>query len=61
MIWYLVSDDKFPVETPRAHGKDNSVKANIEMLPYIKWIFAAIIPFLMLIATILIFIRRKSR
>lgn len=60
-VFQWLSDDKFPVETPRAHGKDNSVKANIEMLPYIKWIFAAIIPFLMLIATILIFIRRKSR
>lgn len=60
-IFKWLSDDKFPIDTPRAHGRDNSVKTGIEVLPYINWFFAAIVPFLMIIATVLIFIRRKSR
>ena len=54
-------DGKYPVETPRLASRDNSVRAGIEALPYIKWGFAALVPFLMLIAAILIFVRRKSR
>ena len=54
-------DGKYPIETPRAASRDTSVKASIEMLPYVKWGFAAVIPLIMLIAAILIFVRRKSR
>ncbi len=60
-IFKWLSDDKFPIDTPRSHGRDSSVRSEIEALPYIKWIFAAILPLVMLITTILIFIRRKSR
>ncbi len=60
-IYKWMCDGKYPIETPRAASKDNSVKADVESLPYIKWGFAAILPFIMLIAAILIFVRRKSR
>ena len=54
-------DGKYPIDTPRAGSRDASMKAGIEMLPFIKWGFAAILPLIMLIAAILIFVRRKSR
>ena len=60
-IYKWLCDGKYPVETPRLASRDNSVRASIEVLPYVKWGFAALVPFLMLIAVILIFVRRKSR
>ena len=54
-------DDKYPIDTPRAHSRDNSVRVGFKAMPYVKWAFLGVLPLLMLLASILIIIRRKSR
>lgn len=56
-----LSDGQYPCDTPRAKGSDNSLKMEIDNLPLVRWTFVAIIPLLMLIASIIIIIRRKSK
>ena len=54
-------DDKYPIDTPRAHPTDNSLTVGFKAMPYVKWVFLGILPLLMLLASVLIIIRRKSR
>ena len=54
-------DDKYPIDTPHAHSRDNSVRVGFKAMPYVKWAFLGVLPLLMLLASILIIIRRKSR
>lgn len=60
-MYKWLCDGKYPIDTPRAASRDNSLKVGIEVLTAVKWIFAALVPFVMLIAAVLIFVRRKSR
>ena len=54
-------DDRYPIDTPHAHGTDTSLRIGFEALPYVKWGFLGVLPLIMLLATVLIIIRRKSR
>ena len=54
-------DDKYPIDTPRAHSRDNSLRIGFKAMPYVKWAFLGVLPLIMLLASILIIIRRKSR
>lgn len=54
-------DDRYPIDTPRAHGKDNSLRIGFQAIPFLKWGFLGVLPLVMLLAMILIIIRRKSR
>lgn len=60
-MYKWLCDGKYPIDTPRAASRDNSLKVGIEVLTAVKWIFSALVPFIMLIAAVLIFVRRKSR
>ena len=60
-MFHWLSDGQYPVDTPRRGGSDRSLRLGIEHLSLIKWTFAGILPLLMLLATVLISIRRKSR
>ena len=54
-------DDKYPIDTPRAHSRDNSLRIGFKAVPFVKWGFLGLLPMLMLLSSILIIIRRKSR
>lgn len=56
-----LSDGQYPCDTPRAKGSDNTLDMDIDSLPLVRWTFVLIIPLVMLIASILIIIRRKSK
>lgn len=60
-MYKWLCDGKYPIDTPRAASRDNSLRVGIEVLPVIKWVFAALVPLIMLIVAVLIFVRRKSR
>ncbi len=60
-VFRWLSDGQYPIATPRAKGSDNSVYVEVEQIPVIRWIFLAIIPLLMLLSSIIIIVRRKSR
>lgn len=60
-VFRWLSDGKYPIDTDRPKGSDNGISMGIESLAFIKWLFAGIIPAIMLIAAIIIFMRRKSR
>ena len=54
-------DDLYPIDTPRMHSSDNSLRVGFAALPFVKWGFLGVLPLLMLLASVLIIIRRKSR
>ena len=54
-------DDRYPIDTPRAHSTDGSLRVGFKAMPYVKWAFLGVLPLLMLLASVLIIIRRKSR
>lgn len=54
-------DDRYPIDTPRAHSTDTSLRVGFKAMPYVKWAFLGVLPLLMLLASVLIIIRRKSR
>ena len=56
-----MSDGEYPVDTPRKSGSDKSMRVGIEQMPALKWILAVILPLLMLLTSLLIIIRRKSK
>lgn len=60
-MFQWLTDGRFPVDTPRANGTDNSLRIGFETLPFVKWGFTLVLPLLMLAAALLIIIRRKSR
>ncbi len=60
-LFRWLSDGKYPVDTDRPKGSDNGISAGIDSIPFVKWLFSAIIPALMLLASAIIFVRRKSR
>lgn len=60
-IFHWMSDGEYPVDTPRKNGSDWSMRVGIEQMPALKWILAVILPLLMLLTSLLIIIRRKSK
>lgn len=60
-IFHWMSDGEYPVDTPRKSGSDKSMRVGIEQMPALKWILAVILPLLMLLTSLLIIIRRKSK
>lgn len=60
-MFQWLSDGKFPVDTPRESGTDNSLRIGFEAVPFVKWGFTLVLPLIMLGAAVVIIIRRKSR
>lgn len=60
-VFRWLSDGQYPVDTPRAKGSDNGIDMGIERLPLVRWTFAAIIPLIMVLCSVIIIVRRKSR
>ncbi len=56
-----LTDGEYPIDTPRPRGSDNGFDMEIGSLPLVRWIFVAIIPFIMLVFSLVIIARRKSR
>ena len=60
-VFRWMSDGEYPVDTPRASGSDWRMRVGIEQMPALKWMLAVILPLLMLLTSLLIIIRRKSK
>lgn len=60
-VFRWLSDGQYPIDTDRPRGSDNAINAGIGILTFVKWLFSCIIPALMLLAAVIIFVRRKSR
>lgn len=60
-VFSWMSDGEYPVDTPRAMGSDLSLRVGIEQMSALKWILSVVLPFLMLLASLLIIVRRKSK
>ena len=60
-VFRWLSDGQYPIDTDRPKGSDNGISAGIGSLTFVKWLFAGIIPGLMLLVAVIIFMRRKSR
>ena len=56
-----LTDGEYPVDTPRPRGSDNGFDMQIGSLPAVRWIFTAVIPLIMLVISVVIIARRKSR
>lgn len=60
-VFRWLSDDTYPIDTPRAPGSDRSLRVGIEQMAVLKWMLAVILPLLMLITSLLIIVRRKTK
>lgn len=60
-VFRWMSDGEYPVDTPRAAGSDRSLRVGIGQMGALKWILSAILPLVMLLTSLLIIVRRKSK
>lgn len=60
-LFRQLSDEKYPVLTPRKPPVDNKFHLNIDKLPSIRVAYIGVFPLIFLIACIIVLVRRKSR
>ncbi len=60
-LFRWMSYGEYPVSTPRPLGSDNEVCIGVDDVPVMKWSFVAVLPLLMLLCSIMIIVRRKSK
>ena len=60
-VFKWMSYGEYPIDTPRPHGKDNAIRIGVNQAEVLKWVLCAVMPLIMLLASLMIVVRRKSR
>ena len=60
-VFKWMSYGEYPIDTPRPHGKDNAIRIGVNQAEVLKWVLCAVLPLIMLLASLMIVVRRKSR
>lgn len=60
-VFKWLSYGEYPVDTPRAHGRDNAIRIGVDQAEVLRWLLCALLPLIMLCASVMIVVRRKSR
>ncbi len=60
-LFRQLSDEAYPVSTPRKPSADNEYHLNVERIPLIRIAYVGMYPMIFLVLGIVILIRRKSK
>jgi hypothetical protein len=60
-LFRQLSDEEYPVLTPRKPSADNTYYLSVERIPLIRIIYVGLYPLIFLVLGIVILIRRKSK